>query len=953
MAAFPSPLFPGCFRTGPPARRAYRGSPLLAGWGEYGRVGVAPRQRKEQQEEEEEEEPKLEFLTRHRKDAQESWLPATAAPLPVKPPGAGCRIPALTPEDLVYLGRMQRAAEETNTGARNALRFTDQLGTFFLDHPEVAFGGTGRLLHPHFNLGRSHIPRAAQDTVCSATRILKDLDAQGYSRRCPEVWAKQHVRTVTHLYRDWLFELPLELMAQQVHEDLAQRWRCLAFDDTPTGGALAWLPDETPPEPTRGGCLVHPAGEAMNQLCFQDVTLSSSLKPRIRSPPAQFELSEAVRQVAAARVDGSDFIGVRSDHHCGVWRMRSGEAPDPLHVVRTRDPCCSVTVSPHLPGELSFCTHRGAVYLWNVEARPRLVHQDRETAFFRDPSPWRWSEFTAHPCVLTFADRTGLMSVDRRAPSGCHVELFKVGAEAECQRGERLVFTKYLGQAQPYHQLVATQFSVYVLDERFPLVPLLRWEHMMSGPPLYVHLTPAGAPSRPHKMLLGTHHSQELLLLQYMGGLSTACQLLGPPQKVSSIQECLPHFPMQVPVQENALRQRLTAPMAGIAGALGQEGRREALLVFQLSEAGDVFYQPLLHQRPHVGQGKRQDVGPPALDPGAPSGGGSEAARGRREDPPPSSGHAAGAAPTGASAASFPYRRWLRDFYFCWTELPPEAQGRALPSATLSQDHLFTRPELRERTGDTPLCVAAHQGLRRAMAERLPLCPFWEGRDPAPPPPGPPPEPPAQLDELSERLACAWDGDGGGGGWGAWWQEKLGLGAARERQALRERRRRRKRARGGPASLSGSFTSSASCQSDLSDSSGWLSSGGASSGLEGSQPALAEAAEEGPSSAGRAAPLPERGPTASSSQEQASSSTSSQAPSDLLSSQTLQARGIPRERRRTLRDYLAIWDEPPEPPEDLLGSQASSRGSGGGSQRYPPSSQASQPPPRKQARMGF
>nr|XP_020656381.1 TATA box-binding protein-associated factor RNA polymerase I subunit C [Pogona vitticeps] len=462
-------------------------------------------------------------------------------------------------------------------------------------------------------------------------------------------------------------------MAQQVHEDLAQRWRCLAFDDTPTGGALAWLPDETPPVPTRGGCLVHPAGEAMNQLCFQDMTLSSSLKPRIRSPPAQFELSEAVRQVAAARVDGSDFIGVRSDHHCGVWRMRSGEAPDPLHVVRTRDPCCSVTVSPHLPGELSFCTHRGAVYLWNVEARPRLVHQDRETAFFRDPSPWRWSEFTAHPCVLTFADRTGLMSVDRRAPSGCHVELFKVGAEAECQRGERLVFTKYLGQAQPYHQLVATQFSVYVLDERFPLVPLLRWEHMMSGPPLYVHLTPAGAPSRPHKMLLGTHHSQELLLLQYMGGLSTACQLLGPPQKVSSIQECLPHFPMQVPVQENALRQRLTAPMAGT---------------------------------------------------------------------------------------------WKRSF----------SEARAFCA-------LFAEAA----TGDP-------------------------------------------------------------------------------------------RIQGGLSLL---------------------------------------------------------------------------APSDLLSSQTLQARGIPRERRRTLRDYLAIWDEPPEPPEDLLGSQASSRGSGGGSQRYPPSSQASQPPPRKQARMGF
>ncbi|KAJ7335102.1 hypothetical protein JRQ81_013043 [Phrynocephalus forsythii] len=422
MAAFPSPLFPGCFRTGPPSCRASRGTPLLAGWGEHGRVGVAPRERKDAQAvAEKEEEAKLEFLTQHRKDARERWGPTTAAPLPLNQPRTGCRVPPVTPEDVVYIGRMQRAAEETNTGARNALRFTDQMGTFFLDHPEVAFGGTGRLLHPHFNLGKARIPRTAQDTVCSVTRILKDLEVQGLSRRCPEVCTKQHLRTVTHLYRDWLFELPLESMAPQVHEDLAQRWRCLAFDDTPTGGALAWLPDGAASEPTRGGCLVHPAGEAMDQLYFQDValmpsTLSSSLKPRIRCPPAQFELSESIRQVAAARVDGRDFIGIRSDHHCAMWRMRPGGAPDPLQVVRTSDPCCSVTISPHLPGELSFCTHRGAVYLWNVEARPQLLHQERQTMFFRDPSPWRWSEFTAHPCVLTFADRTGLVGVDQRAP---------------------------------------------------------------------------------------------------------------------------------------------------------------------------------------------------------------------------------------------------------------------------------------------------------------------------------------------------------------------------------------------------------------------------------------------------------------------------------------------------------------------------------------------------------
>lgn len=205
-----------------------------------------------------------------------------------------------------------------------------------------------------------------------------------------------------------------------------------------------------------------------------------------------------------------------------------------------------------------------------------------------------------------------------QVPSGGHFELFKVGGEADCQRGERLVLSKYLGHSEPFHHLVATQvtgrgvgdglpelsadggcwhrvlchnlgpslrhspappppdgqqapgrslpplvipsqypagmwlgrgrqslclepsnpsialppqFSVFVLDERFPLVPVLRWEHMMQRPPIYAHFTPTGALQHSQKVLLGTHLSQELLLLQYSGGdgkqpLSTSQHLL-------------------------------------------------------------------------------------------------------------------------------------------------------------------------------------------------------------------------------------------------------------------------------------------------------------------------------------------------------------------------------------------------------------------------------------------
>lgn len=113
----------------------------------------------------------------------------------------GCKVPPVTPEDVVYIGRIQRAAEETNTGARNALRFTDQV-------PGSIQGGAG----PGAGSGRAGNPGANCITLFSFswapsswTSRRWPLAGQPHCCTSTSTWGKPASRCVCL----WLADFPL------------------------------------------------------------------------------------------------------------------------------------------------------------------------------------------------------------------------------------------------------------------------------------------------------------------------------------------------------------------------------------------------------------------------------------------------------------------------------------------------------------------------------------------------------------------------------------------------------------------------------------------------------------------------------------------------------------------------------------------------------------------------
>lgn len=92
--------------------------------------------------------------------------------------------------------------------------------------------------------------------------------------------------------------------------------------------------------------------------------------------------------------------------------------------------------------------------------------------------------------------------------------LLKCGSDTLNLKTERKPSPNYSPNTEADYSLPVSKYSAYIMDERFPSVPMLKWDHMMQSPPMFCHVVPGTCST---KVLLGSHSSQEVTLLQYSG----------------------------------------------------------------------------------------------------------------------------------------------------------------------------------------------------------------------------------------------------------------------------------------------------------------------------------------------------------------------------------------------------------------------------------------------------
>ncbi|XP_060064062.1 uncharacterized protein LOC132544481 [Ylistrum balloti] len=353
------------------------------------------------------------------------------------------------------------------------------------------------------------------------------------------------------------------------------------------GGCVSYLLGSRTADTNSDVRLVSATGNDLSQLRITDITINQQ-DLTLHKTKHEVIGNMPLREVTAKCVSDTDYLAARGLDTCRLYSNRQDSStftPVGLaHFTAQQGHPTSVHLSDYIPGDCLVSTTTGAVYLWSPDNRPEQVIGSRSTRFMCS-LPWRRAEFGAHPREVIASDPTVVQLFDiRRSPGQQGVDLFALPSPL-VMLGERIHLSTQ-STASEFHHFVACNYSLFLIDQRFPSTPVLSWKHMLVNPPQY--LEGVNFPTKDHSILLIASQSPpEVCCYTYKCSSGMAAQALGAPWRVSRIDDVFYHGAVCGGTPEIVLTDRFNTSLTGITAVPVDEG----FFAVQMDSYGEVFYQ--------------------------------------------------------------------------------------------------------------------------------------------------------------------------------------------------------------------------------------------------------------------------------------------------------------------------------------------------------------------------
>ncbi|XP_045156708.2 uncharacterized protein LOC123523126 isoform X2 [Mercenaria mercenaria] len=348
-----------------------------------------------------------------------------------------------------------------------------------------------------------------------------------------------------------------------------------------TGGCI----DTVPVSDTH--CYITSAvGENFNKLRLTFV--SKKADGLLQSFSAEeIDLPNTIYGVRHRQVQGQDFITARTDEQCYLYKFTPDSQDGKLCMLQGPVNQCfqSVDISPYIPGECVLVDENGQCCLWFGNSFDTISACG--VPRFQVLDNWRHIQYGSHPRQVIYADQTAVQMFDLRTPETEGQDLFSLPSKLLHNRERIRVCDRH--PASTFYHLVATDYNLMIMDERYLKYPVLRWEHMLSTPPQYItSVCGSGINSDDNFIYLASQYPADVHAFRFSARNGLPPLGVSQPHRAAKITD-ISKWPVFVDRCPNTdlLYKRLNTSLAGISTSPWQQGH----VVFQLDSHGEIFHQ--------------------------------------------------------------------------------------------------------------------------------------------------------------------------------------------------------------------------------------------------------------------------------------------------------------------------------------------------------------------------